>query len=487
MYVSMFLAELFPYADIVYNVFLVLYFLTVLTVIVVVLSENRNPVKSMAWVLVLLLLPVVGLVIYLIFGRSLKGISLISRSHLRELRRMHNPPEYDPESVTGLSEESQQLISLTSKLSRPHLFVGNNIDVFTTGKEKFEALMRDIREARHYIHVQYFIIEDDKTGSEFLALLMEKAREGVQVKVLYDYVGSFYFRPRVLRRMREAGIDVHPFLKLTFTQFANRVNWRNHRKIVVIDGKFGYLGGMNMADRYVIGDKNWAPWRDTHLRIHGEAVAALQYSFAIDWDFTTRELLNSTTMHYDTAPASRDYLVQMMTSGPTNRWNNISFVFLKAITLAKRCVYIQSPYFLPSDSLLKALQSAALAGVDVRLMIPRQSDSAMLRLATGSYYKECLLSGIKIYLYEPTIMHAKVVIVDDEFVTAGSTNFDFRSFEHNFEVNTLVYSKEFNEKMKGIFESDMEQCTRLLLSKWKQRPLMQKALESIVRLISPIL
>ncbi|MBQ3363324.1 MAG: cardiolipin synthase [Muribaculaceae bacterium] len=483
----MFLAELFPYADIVYNVFLVLYFLTVLTVIVVVLSENRNPVKSMAWVLVLLLLPVVGLVIYLIFGRSLKGISLISRSHLRELRRMHNPPEYDPESVTGLSEESQQLISLTSKLSRPHLFVGNNIDVFTTGKEKFEALMRDIREARHYIHVQYFIIEDDKTGSEFLALLMEKAREGVQVKVLYDYVGSFYFRPRVLRRMREAGIDVHPFLKLTFTQFANRVNWRNHRKIVVIDGKFGYLGGMNMADRYVIGDKNWAPWRDTHLRIHGEAVAALQYSFAIDWDFTTRELLNSTTMHYDTAPASRDYLVQMMTSGPTNRWNNISFVFLKAITLAKRCVYIQSPYFLPSDSLLKALQSAALAGVDVRLMIPRQSDSAMLRLATGSYYKECLLSGIKIYLYEPTIMHAKVVIVDDEFVTAGSTNFDFRSFEHNFEVNTLVYSKEFNEKMKGIFESDMEQCTRLLLSKWKQRPLMQKALESIVRLISPIL
>lgn len=487
MYVSMFLAELFPYADIVYNVFLVLYFLTVLTVIVVVLSENRNPVKSMAWVLVLLLLPVVGLVIYLIFGRNLKGISLISRSHLRELRRMHNPPEFDSEAVTGLSEESQQLISLIGKLSRPHLFVGNNIDVFTSGKEKFEALMRDIREARHYIHVQYFIIEDDKTGSEFLALLMEKAREGVQVKVLYDYVGSFYFRPRVLRRMREAGIDVHPFLKLTFTQFANRVNWRNHRKIVVIDGKFGYLGGMNMADRYVIGDKNWAPWRDTHLRIHGEAVAALQYSFAIDWDFTTRELLNSTTMHYDTAPASRDYLVQMMTSGPTNRWNNISFVFLKAITLAKRCVYIQSPYFLPSDSLLKALQSAALAGVDVRLMIPRQSDSAMLRLATGSYYKECLLSGIKIYLYEPTIMHAKVVIVDDEFVTAGSTNFDFRSFEHNFEVNTLVYSKEFNEKMKGIFESDMEQCTRLLLSKWKQRPLMQKALESIVRLISPIL
>ena len=483
----MFLAELFPYADVVYNVLLTLYALSVLTVIGVVLSENRNPVKSMAWVLVLLLLPVLGLVIYLIFGRSLKGMSLISRSHLRELRRMHGYPEAVPQEAADLSDDSRQLISLAGKLVRPHLFLGNSIDLFTLGKEKFESLKNDIRAAREYIHVQYFIIEDDQTGSEFLGLLMDKAREGVQVRVLYDYVGSFYFRSRVLKQMREAGIDVHPFLKLTFMQFANRVNWRNHRKIVVIDGDIGYVGGMNMADRYVIGDKKWKPWRDTHLRITGEAVAALQYSFAIDWDYTTRELLTSATMHYDTMPANPEYMVQMMSSGPTNRWNNISFVFLKAITLAKRCVYIQTPYFLPSDSLLKALQSAALAGVDVRVMIPRQSDSAMLRLATGSYMKECLLSGIKVYLYEPTIMHAKVVIVDDEFVTTGSTNFDFRSFEHNFEINALIYSKEFNEKMKGIFENDMDQCTRLLLSKWKKRPLLQKALESVVRLISPIL
>jgi cardiolipin synthase len=247
------------------------------------------------------------------------------------------------------------------------------------------------------------------------------------------------------------------------------------------------MGGMNIADRYVTGDKKWLPWRDTHLRIVGEAVAALQYSFAIDWDFTTHNLLTSPAIHNDRTIDRPDYLVQMMSSGPTNRWNNISFVFFKAITLAKRCVYIQTPYFLPSDSLLKALQSVALAGVDVRLMIPRQSDSAMLRLATGSYIKECLLSGIKIYLYEATIIHAKVLIVDDEFVTTGSTNFDFRSFEHNFEFNSLVYGKEFNQKMKATFEADMEHCTRLTLAKWKQRPLIQKALESIVRLISPIL
>ncbi len=482
---DMILAELFPYANVIYNILTVLYVLTVLAVVVVVLGENRNPVKSIAWVLVLLLLPILGLVIYLVFGRSLKGMGLISRSDLRELRRMS---DFSEECVTDdLNDESRQIISLVDKLVGPHMFVGNSIEIFTEGKDKIEALLRDMEAATDYIHVQYFIIEDDEVGRQMIDLLMRKAREGVQVRVLYDYVGSFYFKPKLLRQMRAAGVEIHPFLELTLMQFAFRVNWRNHRKIVVIDGKVGYVGGMNIANRYVIGDKKWAPWRDTHLRINGEAVAALQYSFAIDWNFTTRKLLTNTTMRYDSRPVDNECRVQMMTSGPTNRWKNIAFVFLKAISLAKRQVYIQTPYFLPSDSLLKALQSAALSGVDVRLMIPRKPDSMMLRLATGSYIKECLLSGIKIYFYEPTVMHAKVVIIDDEFATTGSTNFDFRSFEHNFEFNALVYSKEFNRKMKDVFDADMQQCTRLSMGKWKQRPLMQKALESVVRLISPIL
>lgn len=483
----MILAELFPYANIVYNILTVLYILTVLAVIVVVLSENRNPVKSMAWVLVLLLLPVVGLVIYLIFGRSLKGMSLISSSDLRELRRMNDYDDHS-ELVPDVSDSSRQLIALVNKLAGPHLFTGNDIETFTTGEGKFSSLLKDIEEAKDYIHVQYFIIEDDAVGRQLIDLLKKKALEGVQVRVLYDYVGSFYMRPRVLKEMRHAGIEVHPFLKVTPANVAFRINWRNHRKIVVIDGKIGYVGGMNIADRYVTGDKKWpVAWRDTHLRISGEAVAALQYSFAIDWIFTTRKLLTSPTMHYDAPPASHDYIVQMMGSGPTNRWNNISFVFLRAISLSTRRIYIQTPYFLPSDSLLKALQSAALSGVDVRLMIPRRPDSSMLRLATGSYIKECLLSGMKIYFYEPTVMHAKVVIVDNEFVTTGSTNFDSRSFEHNFEFNTLVYSKQFNKKMCDTFEADMNQCTRVSMGKWKKRPLIQKALESVVRLISPIL
>ena len=483
------LAELFPYAGLLYNIVVVLYIVMVLAVIGVVLGENRNPVKSIAWVLVLVLLPVVGLVVYLIFGRSLKGMKIISRTDLRDLRRLHSfEPHHEQESA--LSEDSLQLISLVNKLTEPHSFIGDDIQTFTSGQEKFDALKRDIENARSFIHVQYFIIEKDHVGAELIDLLIKKAHEGVKVRVLYDYVGSFFISSKALKQMRAAGIEVHPFLELTFTTMAFRINWRNHRKIVIIDGNVGYTGGMNIADRYVIGDKNWAtPWRDTHLRVTGGAVAAMQYSFAIDWSFTTRTLLTEEMHHVEQAvvnPADLQ-IVQMMRSGPTNRWHNISFVFFKAITLAKRCVYIQTPYFLPSDALLKALQSAALAGVDVRLMIPRVLDSTMLRLATGSYIKECMQSGIKIYHYEPTVLHSKVLIVDDEFVTTGSTNFDFRSFEHNFEFNAVIYGKKFNQQMTDIFIADMDQCTRLSLAKWKQRPLVQKAMESVVRLFSPIL
>lgn len=482
----MIIAEIFPYAHVVYNVFLVLYALTVLGVIAVVLSENRNPVKSLAWVTVLLLLPVLGLVLYLFFGRSLKGLRMISRRNKRMLQGDYRPNQIAA-GANNITSEAHQLMRITNTLAGAHCYAGNHIQVFTSGDKKFEALKRDLRQAERYIHLQYYIIENDEIGREIRDILEQKAREGVKVRVTYDHVGSFTFNASYFNHLRHAGVEAYPFLKITITELANRLNWRNHRKIVVIDGKIGYVGGMNIANRYVNGDKHWSPWRDTHLRISGEAVAALQYSFAIDWNFTTRKLLTSPTMHYDEPLVKTDYVVQMMSSGPTNRWNNISFVFFKAITLARSRVYVQTPYFLPSDALLKALQSAALAGVDVRIMIPRRPDSLMLRLATGSYIKECMQSGIKVYFYEPSVMHAKVVIVDDEFVTTGSTNFDFRSFEHNFEFNALIYSKEFNLKMRDIFEADIQQCTRLSMGTWKKRPVVQKAMESLVRLISPIL
>ena len=281
-------------------------------------------------------------------------------------------------------------------------------------------------------------------------------------------------------------IEVYPFLKVTFPEFANRVNWRNHRKLVVIDGRVGYVGGMNIADRYVTGEKGQPAWRDTHLRIEGEAVAGLQYSFAVDWNFMNRELLKETTVHFKPDESFTDGM-QIMTGGPNDLWKNLSFVLLRAIGSAKRRVWVQTPYFLPNDSLLKALQVASLSKIDVQLMIPRKPDSKLLRYATYSYVKECLLAGIKIFFYETSMLHSKTVIVDDDFVTTGSTNFDFRSLEHNFECNVLVYGQKFNSRMAAIFEKDKENAKHISLVNWHRRPLGQKVLESMSRLLSPIL
>lgn len=477
------LEELFPYAHLVTRALTVLYVLTILTSIGVVISENRNPVKSLAWITVLILLPVVGFVLYLFFGRSLKRFRMISHRKSRRLRNTSLLPQEDGFAAPPVAS-NRLLASLASRLVDCPLITGNQIEIFTAGEAKMNALVADLEAARHYIHLQYYIIEDDKLGNRIAEVLTRKVSEGVKVRVIYDHVGSFHFTSRFFMRLRKQGVEAYPFLKVTFPELANHANWRNHRKVVVVDGKVGYIGGMNIADRYVEGTRV-GPWRDTHLRLVGNAVRALEYSFAVDWYFMRHELLDEPVTQFN--QQSSGDTMQVVMSGPTDRWSNIAFIFLRAISMAKKCVYIQTPYFLPNDSLLRTLQAAALSGVDVRLMMPRNPDSRLLEFAAHSYIKECLLSGIKIYFYEPGMLHSKVIIVDDEFVTTGSTNFDFRSFEHNFECNALVYGPDFNSRMKAIFAEDQKQCTRINLAAWKQRSLWRKAVESIARLMAPIL
>ena len=481
----MIVLEIFPYAHVVYNVFSILYILTIIVTIGVIVGENRNPVKSLAWVTVLILLPVAGCILYLLFGRSLKGMRMISRRNRKRLRARHH---FAPVNIDRLplSDTNRQLVRLVNKLVEPHYFAHNHIDIFTQGQPKFDQLKADLAAAREYIDLQYYIFEDDAIGREICDILVAKAREGVTVRVIYDHLGSYTFNSSFFARMRRDGVEAYPFLKVTLTEFANRLNWRNHRKLVIIDGKVGYVGGMNIADRYVTGDNGNRPWRDTHLRITGEAVSALQYVYAIDWNFMGRPLPVEDTTALPLEASDTDG-VQIVGSGPNGRWSNIALVFIHAISNARERVWIQTPYFLPNDALLKVLQTAALSRVDVRVMLPRRCDSRLLGLASASYIKECILAGIKVYFYDPAMLHSKVVIVDDDFVTTGSTNFDFRSFEHNFECNALVYGKAFNARMCAIFESDQSQCERVHLTRWRRRPLWRKALESIVRLLSPIL
>lgn len=469
-----------------YWLLVAIYVFSIVSTIVVVLSENRNPVKSLAWVTILILLPLVGLVLYVFFGRSIKNTRMISRRLKRRLLKNETFRSIDYAKLdTQLNEESVQLIKLTQSLSGSPFYPGNKVGVYVNGADKFAQLEKDLLAAEKYILLQYYIIENDEIGCRIKDLLISKSRAGVKVKVIYDHVGCINVRNRFFREMRNNGVEIYPFFRVTFPAFATRINWRNHRKLCVIDGNVGYIGGMNIADRYITGGR-FSKWRDTHLRIEGPAVNALRYSFAVDWSF-----MGQTVEEHDVCrPISKDrdgVGMQMLTCGPTSQWPNLAFVFHKAIANAKKRIYLQTPYFLPTENLLKTLQTAALSKVDVRIMLPRHSDSVIMSHASFSYIQECLKSGIKFYLYNGGMLHCKTLLVDDEFSTVGSTNFDFRSFEHNFESNMFMYSKVVNEKMAGIFLDDQKECVRVTLDMWRKRPFLDKALESVLRLLSPIL
>ncbi len=462
-----------------YIVLIAAYLGTIISLVAVVLSENRNPVKSLAWITVLLTVPVFGFILYIFFGRSLKNTRMITRCNRRRLRRRGANKQHIDPGKTSLSPQSCQVARMVHTMAGVPLYEGGSIDVFTNGNEKFNSLFADLSAAKRYILLQYYIIDDDKTGNRLADLLIERASQGVSVRIIYDHIGSINTKNTFFKRMSEAGIEVFPFFRVNFPLFATRINWRNHRKIVVIDGNIGYIGGMNVADRYV------STWRDTHLRITGPAVAGLQYAFAVDWSFMGRPLISDEPLPMP--KSETPYYMQLLTSGPTSQWSNIAMAYTEAIGKATDRVYIQTPYFLPTDTLLRVLQSAALSKVDVRIMIPAKSDSRILTLASASYIEECLRAGIKIYLYQPGMLHAKTVIIDDEIVSVGSTNFDFRSFEHNFESNAFIYSKDVNALLSKIFMSDQSQCCRVNAAEWKRRPRLQKTKESLTRLLSPVL
>ncbi|MBD5248447.1 MAG: cardiolipin synthase [Barnesiella sp.] len=467
----------------VYWALMIAYGVTILSVVLVVLSENRNPVKSLAWITVLLMLPALGLVLYFLFGRSIRNKRYVSRKNRRRLKKHEKAKAFDADS-SGLSVENAQQVRLGQSLIGAPYYEGNSAVIFHNGKDKFDSLFCDLKKARKFIYLQYYIFEDDKIGNQLADILVSKAKAGVKVKVIYDHLGNFKVKRSFYKRMREAGVEVYPFFKLTLLRPGARINWRNHRKLCLIDGNVGYLGGMNVADRYIDGGK-FDVWRDLHLRVTGPILRSFNHSFCYDWNFMGRPIPEDFA-EVEVKPAG-DIGMQFITSGPTAQWGNISLIFLKAIGNAKKSIYIQTPYFLPTEGLLRALQAAALSKIDVRVMIPRRSDSAMLSHASFSYIKDCLRSGIKVYLYEPGMLHGKFIIVDDDFVTVGSSNFDFRSFEHNFEANLFIYSKEFNARMTRVFMQDLTESTRVLPYDWDHRPRLDKMKQSVMRLFSPIL
>lgn len=467
------------------NALYIAYAVLVLSSIFVVISENRNAAKSLAWILALIFLPVLGLLLYLLFGQSLRHETLLSQSNREKLFNSNKLPDVDIDALP-FSENNKQLIKMCNRLDASRFYPGNDVRVYVRGNDKFEDLLFDIRHAQKFIHIQYFIFRDDVLGRRIRDALVEAAERGVEVRLLFDDMGCFTVRRGFFKEMKARGVEVRAFMRIFQFRPSWRLNFRNHRKIVVIDGQVGYIGGMNVADRYVDGDKDLS-WRDTHMRVAGPAVHGLQMSFSIDWCYESKNVLSDEKYFPHLSPTGETG-VQVILSGPTGPWNTVAMMCEKIVSMAHDYVYIQTPYFLPTDSLVYALQVAALSGVDVRVMIPNHTDWVVMRWGSFSYISQMLSAGVKIYLYQPGMLHAKTIVVDDELVSIGSANFDFRSFEHNFETNALVYSTEQALRVKEDFMVDVQHCVLIDdLDQWRQRPFVQKIYESVVRLVSPVL
>lgn len=452
--------------------------------IIVVITENRNPVKTLAWAMVLVFLPILGFVLYLLFGLDMRKEKIIGRRSLSQL--MKEPLlNYKDYVAPNPPETYEKLTRMMRHAGQAYLLAGNRVTPFT----EFPAMLHDmlcaIHSARHHIHVQFYIFMDDAVGRLLRDALIDKARQGVKIRLLYDDVGSWKVKNRFFRDMVKAGIEVYPFGEVKFAALTRRVNYRNHRKLVIVDGQLGYIGGMNIAERYYKGF-SWGGWRDTHIRIEGMAVNALQTSFFVDWHYASRMLVDE-PVYFPKVERKGDTDMQIVTSYPMGEWKTIMQGLLQVISQSRRYLYIQTPYFMPTEPILMALRNAALAGVDVRIMVPLRGDSLLADLASHSYYKEVMTAGVKIYQYESGYLHAKMILSDDNFVTIGSTNMDFRSFEQNFEINAFIYDPEVVDTMKQIFLADQQSSLRVIPADWQNRPLWKRCLESLVRLLSPLL
>lgn len=462
----------------------IIYFGAIIGTIVVIILDNRNPVKTMAWILILMFLPLVGLVFYFFFGRSHRRERIIGKKSYSHLLKKPMA-EYLAQSSCSLPLSYKRLISLFRHTNQAFPFDGNRVVTYTLGLSMLQSLLRELQKAKHHIHIEFYIFEDDAIGRIVRDVLIEKAREGVEVRVIYDDVGCWHVPKSFFEKMKEAGIEVRSFLKIRFPLFTSKVNYRNHRKIVVIDGRIGFIGGMNLAERYMRGF-SWGIWRDTHLMLEGKAVHGLQTTFLLDWYFVDRTLITA-ARYFPKIESYGTSLIQIVTSEPIGPWKEIMQGLVMAISDAKKYFYIQTPYFLPTETVLIAMQTAALSGVDVRLMLPLRGDNRLTHLGSCSYLADVLRSGVKVYFYKKGFLHSKLMVADDGLSTVGSTNIDFRSFEHNFEVNAFVYDVETALQMREIFLRDQHDCVQIFLKNWVKRPWYRKAAESVVRLMAPLL
>lgn len=479
--------------------FYVLIILNFLFAVFVVFYERKNPAVTWSWLMVLTLIPCFGFMIYLVFGfegRKHTKFSVKAKDDeiLLDEYLKSNIPAIQKQ-IKFLSQKNilkqagtehlNDIVFLNLISSKSSFTKNNSLQLFHEGNSKFKKLLADISEAKEYIHMQYYIVRNDDIGNEIINALAKKAREGVEVKFLYDGMGNVTNSKNFCKPLIEAGGNIGIFLPPYFI----RINFRNHRKICVIDGKIGYVGGLNIGDEYLGRVKRFGFWRDSHIRIVGDSIKELELRFIADWNFTSKDNKLSIQPKYfpDVDKQPKEIPMQILSSGPDTKWNNIQYGYFKMITEADKNIFIQTPYFVPDDSIFEALRIAALSGIDVRIMIPAHPDHPFVYWSSLSYLGELLEAGVKCYKYEKGFIHSKLITMDGLITSIGTANMDIRSFKLNFEVNAFIYDKNVTSEFNKEFIKDLNDCTEITLNWYNNRPRLTRLKEAISRLISPML
>ena len=467
--------------------------------VITVFREPREIAATWGWLIVLIMLPIIGFIIYFFFGRRIRkkrifnmksqetvGLQELVEQQQRDLERTKE--KIGAPKFRFKNEYQEDLASFFLETDDAIITDNNEVTLYVSGEDKFTQLKADIEQAKHHIHLQYYIFNDDTIGHEIMDLLIEKAREGIEVLVIYDALGARTTRQGFWKKLHEAGGHTVAFFGYSLGFINWRINYRNHRKIVVIDGKIGYVGGFNIGDEY-LGKGKLGYWRDTHLRIVGDAVYSLQSRFFIDWNAAVHEDKRREFFpeYFPVIESMGQNTIQVVSTGPDASLQKIKLGLIKMISMAKKSVWIQTPYFIPDESVQEALSIAALSGVDVRIMIPSKPDHPIVYRATEFYASQIIQSGVKVYVYQNGFLHAKTMIVDGELVTVGTSNFDMRSFEINYEINSIFYNEEISQSIRNQFYKDLDFCEEIKEKNLKETVFWRKIRNSLFRVVSPIM
>lgn len=451
--------------------------------------ERKDPTTTWAWLLIFLVLPGIGFIIYIILGQNFSRQKLFRGKIINDVHKKKEMNEIlNDNSGHDGGEQFLDLRKMNYNNSGARYTIGNEIDIYVNGEDKFKALLEDIKNAKKYIHIEYYIFRKDFIGAKVIDALEERLAHGVEVRLLVDSMGSYTVTKKKLKKFLELGGQFAIFFPGMLPHVNTRVNYRNHRKIVVIDGEYGYVGGFNVGDEYINRDKKIGFWRDTHIRIKGNAVNDLNERFLLDWCYASEEDIEDfSKFMLEKEYKEGDVGVQIVTSGPDHNEEYIKNAYLKMINNAKKNVYLTSPYFIPDEPILEAIRISALSGVDVRILIPGKPDHKFMKWAADSYIGELLKAGARVYYYENGFIHAKTLVVDSSVVSIGTANMDMRSFYLNFEVNAFIFDENESKICEEQFIKDLQESTEVKLEHFVNRPRGQKIMESIVRLLAPIL